>query len=108
MLDPDGRFLTAEAWMRLASLDDRVAAVRWLDGVLARPPLHPPSTAFRNLRFLLTSLAADIEATAIDPESPMTEAGQVPQPDPRLYEEPEEPPRTSLEQLKDTLGGIFR
>lgn len=111
--DADGRFPSAEAWMRLASLEDRIATVHWIDNLLTRPPFSSWPTnggtdAFRSLRFLLSSLANDIEMTAIDPDSPMTELGQVPQPAPALYEEPAEPPRSTLEQLKDALGGVFK
>ena len=107
--DADGRFPSAEAWMRLASLEDRIATVHWIDSILSRPPFTSGGAdAFRSIRFLLSTLASDIEATAIDPDSPMTELGQVPQPAPALYEEPAEPPRSTLEQLKAALGGVFR
>jgi hypothetical protein len=93
--------------MRLASLDDRVAAVRYLDSLIARPPLT--TKPFRSITYLLSLIAADIELTAIDPESPVIDGlGQVPQPDPRLYADPPLPTRTTIEQLKDALGGIFR
>lgn len=99
------RLLTVEAWMRLASSDDRVAAVRFLDGITDRTPLT--MTAYRAVRTLLASVAADIAQTAIDPDSPMTPAGIVPMPDRRLTEEPAEPEGTSPDELRKVLGGVF-
>ena len=106
--DADGRLSNAETWMRLATVADRVAAVSWFDALLSRPPLRGRSEAFAAIRFLVSSLVADIEQTAISGESPeIAGVGIVPEPAPALYEPIAEPSHSTLAELKERLAGIL-
>jgi hypothetical protein len=102
------RALSVERWLQLATLADRVAAVRWLDGLTHRPPFTGPmAKSSATLRVLLMALAEDVEQTCIDPDSPETPAGIVPMPARELTEEPARPETTSVDELKHVLGGVF-
>lgn len=80
------RLLGTEALLRTMSADEVAAVVHWLDGALARPPLHPARHGMRVISAALAMVAYDLSMLAIDPASPVIEgAGQVPQPHPLLH-----------------------
>jgi len=104
------RLLSVEAWTRGASADDRVAVARWIDRTLDRPPFagrigkDPVAT-------LLAWVARDISLIAIDPASPMTPAGIVPEPHPLLAvplpDDDAGTPQASPDEVRAALGGVF-
>lgn len=109
--DPlDGRLMDVESWVRVSSADERVAAVRWIERTLARPPFdridHPAAS-------LLYLLARDLRAATDDPAAVVIEGvGVIPEPhhlmDVPLPDDDEPAPSdTSADELRHVLGGVF-